>query len=103
MANTINWNVPTIKAAKITGKSQGGRVSGNANWNALGKSIAGIGQNINAGIKLREQSIRYEKQQQQQLLKERNNLLNVQYDKVAQIKSTNNSSFEVSKNKMLNG
>jgi len=103
MANTINWNVPTIKAAKITGKSQGGRVSGNANWNDLGKSIAGIGQNINAGIKLREQSIRYEKQQQQQLLKERNNLLNVQYDKVAQIKSTNNSSFEVSKNEMLYG
>ena len=48
MSNTINWNPPTIKAARITGK--GGSVNTSTpNWNAVGQSIANVGQSIAAG------------------------------------------------------
>ena len=102
MSNTINWNAPTIKAAKITSRSSGGSSSGGGgNWSGIGQSIAQAGQSIAAGMKLRQQNIRYEKEQQLQLLKTRNAERTIQYDKVAQIKTLPNSEFETSKNTMF--
>ena len=100
MSNTINWNPPTIKAARITGK--GGSVNTSTpNWNAVGQSIANVGQSIAAGLNLRTQNIKYEKQRQLELLKTRNNLATAQYDKVAQLQTTNNNEFEISKNNLF--
>ena len=100
MSNTINWNPPTIKAARITGK--GGSVNTSTpNWNAVGQSIANVGQSIAAGLNLRAQNIKYEKQQQLDLLKTRNNIATTQYDKVAQLTTTNNNEFEISKNELF--
>jgi len=100
MSNTINWNPPTIKAARITGK--GGSVNTSTpNWNAVGQSIANVGQSIAAGLNLRQQNIKYEKQQQLNLLKTRNDIATTQYDKVAKLTTTNNNQFEISKNELF--
>ena len=104
MANTINFNPPAIKAARITGKggSSGGS-GGVANWSNIGKDIASIGTSIAAGLQTRQANIRFEKQQQLNLIKERNDLTTLQYDKVALIDTLPNSTWEKSKNKMLYG
>ena len=100
MSNTINWNPPTIKAARITGK--GGSVNTSTpNWDFVGQSIANVGQSIKAGLDLRTQNIKYEKQRQLELLKTRNNLATTQYDKVAKLQTTNNNEFEISKNNLF--
>ena len=100
MSNTINWNPPTIKAARITGK--GGSVNTSTpNWDFVGQSIANVGQSIKAGLDLRTQNIKYEKQRQLELLKTRNNIATTQYDKVAQLQTTNNNEFEISKNNLF--
>jgi hypothetical protein len=100
MSDTINWNPPTIKAARITGRGSGANTS-TPNWNAVGQSIANVGQSIAAGLNLRQQNIKYEKQQQLNLLKSRNELATAQYDKVAQLTTTNNNEFEISKNEFF--
>ena len=100
MSNTINWNPPTIKAARITGKGGSANTS-TPNWNVVGQSIANVGQSIKAGLDLRTQNIKYEKQRQLELLKTRNNLATAQYDKVAQLQTTNNNEFEISKNNLF--
>ena len=102
MANTINWNAPTIKAGKISGRGTGGSTA-TPNWTNIGRDIASIGQSIAAGVKVREQNIRYEKEKQLQLLKERNQRNELLYDKVAQIDTLPNNTFEQSKNQMLYG
>ena len=71
------------------------------NWNVVGQSIANVGQSIKAGLDLRTQNIKYEKQRQLELLKTRNNLATAQYDKVAQLQTTNNNEFEISKNNLF--
>ena len=100
MSNTINWNPPTIKAARITGKGVSVNTS-TPNWDFVGQSIANVGQSIKAGLDLRTQNIKYEKQRQLELLKTRNNLVTTQYDKVAQLQTTNNNEFEISKNNLF--
>lgn len=104
MANTINFNPPAIKAARITGNggSSGGS-GGAANWSNIGKDIASIGTSIAAGLQARQANIRFEKQQQLNLIKERNDLTTLQYDKVALIDTLPNSTWEKSKNTMLYG
>ena len=104
MANTINFNPPAIKAARITGKggSSGGG-GGTANWSNIGRDIASVGTSITAGLQARQASIKFEKDQQLELLKNRENLRTLQYDKVAMIDTLPNSTFEKSKNGMLYG
>ena len=101
--NTINFNPPTIKAARITGRGGSSGGSGGANWSGIGKSIASVGTSIAAGIKERNANIQYEKLQQQRLLKEREDLRVLQYDKVAMIDTLPNTTFEESKNNLLYG
>ncbi len=101
MANTINWNAPTIKAGKISSKSGGGGSTATPNWTNMGRDIASIGQSIAAGMQVRQQNIRYEKEQQLKLLKERNDRNELLYDQVAQIDTLPNNVFEQSKNQML--
>jgi len=103
--NTINFNPPTIKAAKISGRggSSAAGASGGANWSSIGKNIASIGTSVAAGIATRQANIRHEKEKQLQLLKDRENLRVLQYDKVALIDKIPNTGFENSKNKMLYG
>lgn len=102
MANTINWNIPTIQAGKISGRGGGGSTAA-PNWTNIGRDIASVGQSIAAGIQVRQQNIRYEKEKQLQLLKERNERNELLYDKVAQIDTLPNNTFEKSKNQMLYG
>jgi outer membrane lipoprotein SlyB len=103
--DTINFNPPTIKAAKISGRggSSGSGATGGANWTSIGNSIASIGTSVAAGIATRQANIRHEKEQQLQLLKNREDLRVLQYDKVALIDKMPNTGFEDSKNKMLYG
>ncbi len=103
MANTINWNAPTIKAGKISSKSSGTGRTATPNWTNMGRDIASIGQSIAAGMQIREKNIRYEKQQQLELLKSRNERNELLYDQVAQIDTLPNNLFEQSKNQMLYG
>lgn len=107
MADKINWNIPTIKAARITGRGGGGGGGrGTANWGAVGQAISNVGNSIAAGIQLRKQQIEHEKQSQIALLKDRNKTTQLLYDKVAMIKDGKGSfksDFEVSKNEYFYG
>lgn len=102
----LNWNIPTIKASRISGSggSRGG--GGSANWNAVGQAIANVGSSVAAGMNLRRQNIKHEKEQQVRLLKERNETSQLLYDKVGMVKgsfSGFDSEFETSKNEYFYG
>jgi len=101
----LNWNIPTIKASRISG-SGGSRGSGGANWSSVGQSIANVGSSIAAGINLRRQNIKHEKEQQLKLLQDRNKTSQLLYDKVGMVKgsfSGFDSEFETSKNEYFYG
>ena len=101
----LNWNIPTIKASRISG-SGGSRGGGGANWSSVGQSIANVGSSIAAGINLRRQNIKHEKEQQLKLLQDRNETSQLLYDKVGMVKgsfSGFDSEFETSKNEYFYG
>lgn len=102
----LNWNIPTIKASRISGSGGPKGSGGGANWNSVGQAIANVGSSIAAGMNLRKQNIKHEKEQQLRLLKDRNETSQLLYDKVGMVKgsfSGFDNEFETSKNEYFYG
>lgn len=102
----LNWNIPTIKASRISGSGGSRSGGGGANWSSVGQAIANVGSSVAAGINLRRQNIKHEKEQQLKLLQDRNETSQLLYDKVGMVKgsfSGFDNEFETSKNEYFYG
>ena len=106
MADKINWNIPNIKASKISAANNAytnPRFPIADQFSVWGKVAENVGKSVAMGMQQQQESVRREKAEQAALLKRVNNERAVQYDEVAQISSIGGSNFEKSKDIMFYG
>ena len=106
MANTVNWNIPNIKAGKVSAANNAytnPRFPITDQFSVWGKVAENVGKSVAMGMVQQQQNVVREKTEQAALLKRTNNERAVQYDEVAQVSSIGGSNFEISKDQMLYG
>ena len=106
MANTVNWNIPNIKAGKVSANNNAytnPRFPVADQFSVWGKVAENVGKSVAMGIVQQQQNVVREKAEQAALLKRTNTERAVQYDEVAQVSSIGGSNFEISKDQMLYG
>lgn len=106
MADKVNWNIPNIKASKISANNNAytnPRFPIADQFSVWGKVAENVGKSVAMGIQQQQESVRREKAEQVALLKSVNNERVIQYDEVAKISSIGGSNFEKSKDIMLYG
>ena len=104
MADTVNWNIPNIKAGKIS-------ATNNAYTNpqfpiadqfsVWGKVAENVGKSVALGMQQQQENVKRGKDEQIALLKRTNEERAIQYDEVAKISTIGGSDFEISKDQML--
>jgi hypothetical protein len=106
MANTVNWNIPNIKAGKVSAANNAytnPRFPIADQFSVWGKVAENVGKSVAMGMVQQQQNVVREKAEQAALLKRTNTERAVQYDEVAQVSSIGGSNFEISKDQMLYG
>tara|TARA_R110002124_G_scaffold233896_4_gene399277 strand:+ start:11897 stop:13480 length:1584 start_codon:yes stop_codon:yes gene_type:complete len=106
MANTVNWNIPNIKAGKVSAANNAytnPRFPIADQFSIWGKVAENVGKSVAMGLQQQQQNVVREKTEQAALLKRTNSERAVQYDEVAQVSSIGGSNFEISKDQMLYG